>query len=79
MKRDLLWYIAVGAFRIDDWRASEQYTEQLLQMEPANRQALSLKQAIHEKLTQDGVLGLSIVGAAVGVAAIALTALFRRR
>ena len=79
MQRDLLWYIAVGAYRVRDWQASKQYNESLLRMEPNNRQGLHLREAIEEKLKADGLLGLGIVGAVVGIAAVGLAALMRRR
>lgn len=79
MRRDLLWYIAVGAYRVSDWGAAKEYADALLALEPRNRQALGLRECIDAKRHTDGLIGLGVVSAAVGLVAIGLTALLRRR
>lgn len=63
-RRDYLYYIAVGQTRLKNYNLALDCTEQFLQYEPNNHQALKLKGYIKERLTKDGLIGMAITGGA---------------
>lgn len=73
MRREVLYYLALGLFKQGDYGNARRYTEQLLKIEPDNGQAKHLLEEIEAKVTKDGLIGLSMgVGAlAVGVGILA--------
>ncbi|CAN3374966.1 hypothetical protein DIURU_000257 [Diutina rugosa] len=73
MRREVLYYLALGSFKQGDYGNARRYTEQLLKIEPDNGQAKHLLEEIEAKVTKDGLIGLSMgVGAlAVGVGILA--------
>jgi tetratricopeptide (TPR) repeat protein len=68
--RELLYTLAETHNLLREYREARLYCQQLLEKEPGNRQAKDLLEAIEARTTEDGILGLAIVG--VGVAATAL-------
>lgn len=67
-ERDCLYYMALGYYRLDDVAASRRCLERLLSIAPNCRQAISLLDVVEDKITKDGVIGISIVS---GIAVIA--------
>ncbi|KAH6765929.1 Tetratricopeptide repeat superfamily protein [Perilla frutescens var. hirtella] len=67
--REKLYLLAVGYFRNGDYSRSRQLVDRCLQMVPDWRQALTLKKAIEDKITKDGVIGIGIAATAVGLVA----------
>lgn len=59
--RDCLYYMALGYYRLDDVVSSRKCLEKLLKLAPNCRQAISLKDIVEDKITKDGVIGISIV------------------
>eukprot|EP00126_Sphaerothecum_destruens_P009401 Sdes_comp20500_c0_seq4m14960 len=81
-ERDFLYYLCIGYFRIDELEKAKEYNELLLGQEPNNRQALSMKSILHDKIANEGLVGLAIVGTGALVAGtlVALAAqLFKKR
>jgi mitochondrial fission 1 protein len=66
--RDCLYYMALGHYRLDDVVASRRCLERLLAVAPNCRQAISLMDIVEDKITKDGVIGISIVS---GIALVA--------
>ncbi|XP_031558860.1 mitochondrial fission 1 protein-like [Actinia tenebrosa] len=71
-QRDYLYYLAVGNYKLNEYKTALKYTSRILQIEPNNRQALTLDQKIKSQMQKDGLLGLGIVGSAIVVGGAAL-------
>ncbi|KAI8895695.1 hypothetical protein BC833DRAFT_600395 [Globomyces pollinis-pini] len=75
-RRECLYYLALGEFKLGNYKESRSYTETLLQIEPSNKQALQLRDQIQQTVQQEGLFGMAIVGGLVTiVGAIAAVAL----
>lgn len=59
--RDCLYYMALGYYRLDDVVSSRKCLDRLLKLAPNCRQAISLMDIVEDKITKDGVIGISIV------------------
>ncbi|XVE78969.1 hypothetical protein DITRI_Ditri14bG0021000 [Diplodiscus trichospermus] len=78
-KREKLYLLAVGYFRSGDYPRSRELVEQCLMIEPNWRQAQSLKKAIEDRITKDGVIGIGIAVTAAGLIAGGIAALARKK
>ncbi|CAH1432216.1 unnamed protein product [Lactuca virosa] len=78
-RREKLYLLAVGYYRSGDFSRSRQLLEQCLEIAPDWRQALSLKKAIEDRITKDGVIGIGITATAVGLIAGGIAAALVRR
>ncbi|EXC10884.1 hypothetical protein L484_002548 [Morus notabilis] len=67
--REKLYLLAVGHYRSGDYSRSRELVEQCLMIAPDWRQALTLKKAIEDRITRDGVIGVGIAATAVGLIA----------
>ncbi|CDK28067.1 unnamed protein product [Kuraishia capsulata CBS 1993] len=72
-RRECLYYLSLGCYKIDELQDSKRYIEALLSHEPDNLQAIRLKKAVEDKLSKDGLIGVAILGGAVAIGAAALT------
>ncbi|KAL4324810.1 hypothetical protein GQ457_11G019030 [Hibiscus cannabinus] len=77
--REKLYLLAVGHFRRGDYSRSRELVEQCLMIEPEWRQAQSLKKAIEERITKDGVIGIGIAVTAAGLVAGGIAAALSRK
>ncbi|GJY73124.1 mitochondrial fission 1 protein A-like protein, partial [Tanacetum coccineum] len=68
-KREKIYLLAVGYYRSGDFPRSRMLLDQCLEIAPDWRQALSLKKAIEDSITKDGVVGIGITATAVGLIA----------
>ncbi|KAJ3119830.1 mitochondrial membrane protein [Nowakowskiella sp. JEL0407] len=66
-RRECLYYLALGTYKLGRYRDARNYNETLLNMEPQNQQGLSLRALIDEKVRSEGLIGMAIVGAAAAV------------
>lgn len=48
-RRECLYYLAVGHYRLGNYSSSLKSVDELLQMEPGNQQAISLRQLVTAK------------------------------
>lgn len=64
-RRDYLYFIAIGSTRLKHYDMALESINLFLQYEPTNHQATQLRDFINKKLTQDGLLGMAMTGAAV--------------
>lgn len=67
-RRECLYYLALGNYKLGNYAEARRYNELLLELEPANLQADSLKGLIDEKVAKEGLVGVAIVG---GIAVVA--------
>lgn len=61
-RRECLYYLALGNFKLGNYAEARKYNELLLDHEPANLQAASLRQLIDDKVAKEGLMGVAIVG-----------------
>lgn len=61
-RRECLYYLALGNYKLGNYAEARRYNELLLELEPANLQAGSLKGLIDEKVAKEGLVGVAIVG-----------------
>eukprot|EP01018_Ginkgo_biloba_P014824 Gb_24837 [translate_table: standard] len=79
-KREILYLLAVGHYRADDYARSRRYIDQALQIAPEFRQALTLRKIVEEKIAKDGVIGIGLTVTAAGLLVVGLAvALARKR
>jgi fission 1 protein len=61
-RRECLYYLALGNYKLGNYAEARRYNELLLGLEPANLQAGSLKELIDDKVAKEGLVGVAIVG-----------------
>lgn len=67
-RRECLYYLALGEFKIGQYRNARQYCDTLLAKEPNNPQAKDLMKQIDNKVRSEGAIGFAIAGGlALGV------------
>ncbi|KAJ9608615.1 mitochondrial membrane protein [Cladophialophora chaetospira] len=67
-RRECLYYLALGNYKLGNYAEARRYNELLLEKEPGNLQASSLQQLIDDKVSREGLMGVAIIGG-VAVAA----------
>jgi len=72
-RRECLYYLALGTFKLGNYTESRKFNDQLLALEPRNSQSQALRVLIEEKVSREGLIGMGIVGviAAVGITVVA--------
>ncbi|KAH8926240.1 mitochondrial fission 1 protein [Atractiella rhizophila] len=71
-RRECLYYLALGHYKLQNWTEARRFNELLLEKEPKNLQAQSLADLIEKGVQRDGYLGLAIAGGAAAIGAVAL-------
>ena len=61
-RRECLYYLALGNFKLGNYAEARRYNDSLLEYEPGNLQAASLCQLIDDKVAKEGMVGIAIVG-----------------
>ncbi|KAJ4390584.1 mitochondrial membrane protein [Gnomoniopsis smithogilvyi] len=70
-RRECLYYLALGNFKLGNYAEARRYNDLLLQKEPANLQASNLRTLIDDKVAKEGLMGVAIVsGLAVAAGVI---------
>jgi fission 1 protein len=78
-RRECLYYLSVGSYKLGDYTNARKYADILLDLEPNNPQVSHLRQAIEDKLASEGLLGIAIVGGVLAVGVAVVGSLMRRR
>lgn len=78
-KRECLYYLGIGYYKMGEYMLARKHIEQLLTVEPSNAQAQSLMQLVDNKVARDGFIGLAMSGGAVALAGIVLAAVLKRK
>lgn len=60
-RRECLYYLALGNFKLGNYAEARRYNDLLLDREPGNLQADSLRGLIDEKVAKDGLMGVAIL------------------
>ena len=61
-RRECLYYLALGNFKLGNYAEARRYNDLLLDKEPNNMQAASLRTLIDDKVAREGMMGVAIVG-----------------
>lgn len=70
-RRECLYYLALGNFKLGNYAEARRYNDLLLEKEPANLQASNLRTLIDDKVAKEGLVGVAIVsGLAVAAGVI---------
>ncbi|KAH9479576.1 mitochondrial membrane protein [Psilocybe cubensis] len=77
-RRECLYYLALGHFKMGNFEEARRFNGLLLEKEPTNLQAQSLAQLISKGAARDGYIGMAIVGGVAAVGTILLAGLIRR-
>ncbi|ROT42165.1 mitochondrial fission 1 protein [Sodiomyces alkalinus F11] len=67
-RRECLYYMALGNYKLGNYAEARRYNDLLLDKEPANLQAADLRQLVDDKVAKEGLMGVAIVSG-VAVAA----------
>jgi fission 1 protein len=78
-RRECLYYLALGNYKLGNYAEARKYNELLLELEPANLQAASLKGLIDDKVAKEGMVGVAIVGGIAVAAGIVGSLMMRSR
>lgn len=70
-RRECLYYLALGNFKLGNYSEARRYNDLLLEKEPANLQASNLGTLIDDKVAKEGLMGVAIIsGVAVAAGVI---------
>jgi mitochondrial fission 1 protein len=61
-RRECLYYLGLGNFKLGNYAEARRYNDLLLEKEPGNLQAASLRTLIDDKVSKEGLMGVAIVG-----------------
>jgi len=78
-RRECLYYLALGHYKMGNYEDSRKYNHMLLSKEPENLQAQSLEGLIDKAVTRDGYIGMALVGGAAAIGGLVLASLVRSR
>ncbi|PHH64623.1 hypothetical protein CDD81_4234 [Ophiocordyceps australis] len=67
-RRECLYYLALGHYKLCNFGEARRYNDLLLDYEPANLQAADLRQLIDARVAREGLMGVAILSG-IGVAA----------
>lgn len=76
-RRECLYYLALGNYKLGNYGEARRYNGLLLDKEPANLQASDLRQLIDAKVAREGLVGVAILSG-VSIAAGVVGAFFFR-
>ena len=76
-RRECLYYLALGNYKLGNFAEARRYNDLLLELEPSNMQASSLRQLIDEKVQKEGLVGVAIVGGIAVAAGVVGSMLFK--
>lgn len=76
-RRECLYYLALGHFKLGNYAEARRYNEILLDHEPTNMQAGSLRNLIDDKVAKEGMVGVAIVGGLAIAAGVVGSMIFK--
>lgn len=78
-RRECLYYLAIGTYKLGDYSDSRRYADALVQHEPTNKQAIALKRMAEDRISRESLIGAGIVAGALAVGVTVLSAMMKRR
>jgi len=76
-RRECLYYLALGHYKLGNYAEARRYNDLLMDLEPANMQAASLKGLIEDRVQREGLVGVAIVGGIAVAAGVVGSLLFK--
>ena len=76
-RRECLYYLALGNYKLGNYAEARRYNDNLLEIEKGNLQAESLRGLIDERVAREGMYGVAIVGGLAAAAAVGVGMLVR--
>ena len=76
-RRECLYYLALGNYKLGNYAEAKRYNDSLLELEGGNMQAQSLRQLIDDKVAKEGMMGMAIVGGLAAAAAVGVGMLIK--
>lgn len=77
-RRECLYYLALGHYKLGNYSEARRYNDLLLEKEPANLQASSLRGLIDEKVAKEGLIGVAILSGVAIAAGVIGSLVFSR-
>ncbi|EMC96440.1 hypothetical protein BAUCODRAFT_108098 [Baudoinia panamericana UAMH 10762] len=76
-RRECLYYLALGNYKLGNYAEARRYNDSLMELEQGNLQAQSLRSLIDDKVAKEGLMGVAIVGGLAAAAAVGVGMLVR--
>jgi mitochondrial fission 1 protein len=76
-RRECLYYLALGNYKLGNYAEARRYNDLLLDKEPANLQADSLRNLIDDKVAKEGLMGVAILSGVAIAAGVVGGMIFR--
>lgn len=76
-RRECLYYLALGNYKLGNYAEARRYNDSLLEHEANNLQAQSLRGLIDDKVAKEGLMGVAIVGGLAVAAGVVGSLLIR--
>ncbi|KAI0051041.1 mitochondrial fission 1 protein [Auriscalpium vulgare] len=77
-RRECLYYIALGYYKMGNYEDAKNFNGLLLDKEPANLQAQSLGTLIEQGVSREGYIGMALAGGAAAIGTLLVATLVRR-
>jgi mitochondrial fission 1 protein len=75
IKRDSLYYMAIGQAKLGNYEQSLKYLQTILNIQPTNDQVREMYTEVNKRMKRDGLIGMGIVGSAALVGFFGLVGL----
>ncbi|TAQ91035.1 hypothetical protein B7494_g649 [Chlorociboria aeruginascens] len=76
-RRECLYYLALGNYKLGNYAEARRYNDLLVDKEPQNLQASSLRSLIDDKVAQEGLMGVAILSGVAIAAGVVGSLIFR--
>lgn len=76
-RRECLYYLALGNYKLGNYAEARRYNDLLLDKEPANLQASSLRSLIDDKVAKEGLMGVAILSGVALAAGVVGSMIFK--
>ncbi|KIJ65677.1 hypothetical protein HYDPIDRAFT_39595 [Hydnomerulius pinastri MD-312] len=77
-RRECLYYLALGYYKMGNYADAKSFNDLLLQKEPTNLQAQSLASLIEQGVTKEGYVGMALAGGVAALGTLLIAGLIRR-
>ncbi|KAH7929105.1 mitochondrial fission 1 protein [Leucogyrophana mollusca] len=77
-RRECLYYLALGHYKMGNFEEARRFNDLLLQKEPTNLQAQSLASLIEKAVAREGYVGMALAGGVAALGTLLVAGLIRR-